>query len=59
MHLQVDGLASIGAHEIIEWITDPDGDAWYETPPEHTRQSCHPAYFVCQQIAVAALSEKW
>jgi hypothetical protein len=27
--LQLDGLVSIGAHEIVEWITDPDGDAWY------------------------------
>lgn len=31
--LQLDGLVSIGAHEIVEWITDPDGDAWWEPPP--------------------------
>jgi hypothetical protein len=30
--LQLDGLVSIGAHEIVEWITDPDGDAWWEHP---------------------------
>lgn len=28
--MQADGLVSILAHELIETVSDPDGDAWYD-----------------------------
>eukprot|EP00884_Botryococcus_braunii_P016228 jgi/Botrbrau1/3289/Bobra.174_1s0053.1 len=37
---ELDGLVSIGAHEIVEWITDPDGDAWYDDKGSENADKC-------------------
>eukprot|EP00884_Botryococcus_braunii_P016225 jgi/Botrbrau1/3286/Bobra.174_1s0051.2 len=47
---EADGLVSILAHELIETVSDPDGDAWYDAKGQENADKCAWNYGHIKQV---------
>lgn len=54
VNLQADGLVSILAHELIETVTDPDGDAWYDAKGQENADKV--SFFTLLQLCLSCES---